>query len=133
MPVINVKISGARGAGMTEQVAAMLMDLTSEVLGKKRELIAIAIQYVDRADWFIAGRRLTEWGMDSFYLDIKITDETNTKDEKAEYIRRVFEGFAGLLGALHDESYIHVEDVRAATYGYGGKTQEFRYQRAIPT
>jgi 4-oxalocrotonate tautomerase len=43
----------------------------------------------------------------------------------------VFEGFAGLLGDLHEESYIHVEDVRAAAYGYGGKTQEFRYQLAL--
>ena len=33
-----------------------------------------------------------------------------------------------LLGDLHEESYIHVQDVRAAAYGYGGKTQEYRYQ-----
>jgi 4-oxalocrotonate tautomerase len=131
MPIINVKISGARDAATTAKAAAMLMDLTSGILGKKRELIAIAIQFVDRADWFIAGRPLSEWGLNSFSLDIKITDETNTKDEKADYIRRVFEGFAGLLGDLHEESYIHVEDVRAAAYGYGGKTQEFRYQLAL--
>jgi 4-oxalocrotonate tautomerase len=58
-----------------------------------------------------------------------VTDETNTKDEKADYIREVFEGFKGILGDLHDESYIYVEDVRAAAYGYGGRTQEFRYHQ----
>ena len=59
--------------------------------------------------------------------DIKITDETNTKDEKAQYIKEAFDGFERILGNLHEESYIYVQDVRAATYGYGGKTQEYRY------
>lgn len=34
-----------------------------------------------------------------------------------------------LLGPLHEVTYIHVHDVRAAAYGYGGRTQESRYQR----
>jgi 4-oxalocrotonate tautomerase len=29
---------------------------------------------------------------------------------------------------LHHESYIHVHDVRAGAYGYGGLTQEYRAQ-----
>ena len=60
----------------------------------------------------------------------KITDETNSKAEKAQYIGEAFEAFSGLLGNLHEESYIYVQDVRAASYGYGGHTQEWRYQRA---
>ncbi|MEO6096935.1 MAG: 4-oxalocrotonate tautomerase, partial [Fibrobacteria bacterium] len=71
---------------------------------------------------------LAEQGKSSFYFDIKITDETNTKAEKAEYIRQAFAAFTRLLPDLHEESYIHVEDVRAAAYGYGGRTQEFRFQ-----
>jgi 4-oxalocrotonate tautomerase len=63
------------------------------------------------------------------YFDIKITDEINTKAEKAAYIREAFAAFADLLGDLPGESYIHVQDVRAAAYGYGGKTQELRYHQ----
>jgi 4-oxalocrotonate tautomerase len=106
----------------------MLVDATCDILGKKRDLIAIAIAYVPREDWFVAGRSLAEWNKNSFYLDIKITDETNTKDQKSSFIAHVYEGFRNLLGEVHEESYIHVEDVRAAAYGFGGKTQEFRYQ-----
>jgi 4-oxalocrotonate tautomerase len=91
---------------------------------------SIAIDYIDPADWIVGGRSLAEQGRSSIYFDIKVTDETNTKDDKAQYIREAFEAFARLLGDLHDESYIHVHDVRAAAYGYGGKTQEFRYQQA---
>jgi 4-oxalocrotonate tautomerase len=41
----------------------------------------------------------------------------------------VFHGFAGILGKRHEESYTHVQAVRAACYGYGGHTQEYRYHR----
>jgi 4-oxalocrotonate tautomerase len=58
---------------------------------------------------------------------IKITDETNTKEEKALYIKEAFDGFSRILGNVHEESYIYVQDVRAASYGYGGFTQEFRF------
>jgi 4-oxalocrotonate tautomerase len=72
---------------------------------------------------------LSEQGKSSVYFDIKITDETNTKAEKAAYIREAFAVFADLLGDLHEESYIYVQDVRATAYGYGGKTQELRYHQ----
>jgi len=80
------------------------------------------------ASTIVGGKSLTEHGKSSFYFDIKITDETNTKDEKARYIREAFAGFERILGNLHEESYIYVQDVKAASYGYGGYTQEYRYQ-----
>jgi len=128
MPILNVKISGPRRPDVVSHVSEMLLEHTSAVLGKKREVTAITIQFVDPEDWIIAGKPLSEQGLASFYLDIKVTDETNTKDEKARYLKAVFEGFGRILGPVHDESYIYVEDVRAASYGYGGKTQEYRYQ-----
>ena len=75
----------------------------------------------------VGGRLLSDQNMNSFYFDIKIIDETNAKDEKARYIKEAFEGFARILGNLHKESYIYVQDARVASYRYGGKTQEYRY------
>ena len=71
---------------------------------------------------------MSEQGKGSVYFDVKVTDETNTKAEKARYISEAFAGFEKLLGDLHEESYIYVQDVRATSYGYGGRTQEFRFQ-----
>jgi 4-oxalocrotonate tautomerase len=128
MPILNVKVSATKSPEMSKKIASLLLDLTSRILGKKPEVTAIAIDYVDPDDWIVAGKSLREHGKHSVYFDIKITDETNTKAEKAAYIAEAFAGFAALLGDLHEESYIHVQDVRAAAYGYGGKTQEYRYQ-----
>ena len=127
MPILNVKVSGEKSPERTRQIAELLLDVTTRILKKKREVTSIAIDYVDPDNWIVGGKSLSEQRKSSFYFDIKITDETNTKDEKARYIREAFDGFAAILGDLHDESYIHVQDVRAASYGYGGQTQEYRY------
>jgi 4-oxalocrotonate tautomerase len=129
VPILTVKVSAKKSPEMTRAIADLLLDLTGRILHKKREVTSIAIEYVDPADWIVGGRSLAEQGRSSVYFDIKITDETNTKEEKAEYIRQAFDAFSRLLGDLHEESYIYVQDVRATAYGYGGKTQEFRYQR----
>lgn len=130
MPILTVKIAARRSDTLTDDVAAMLAEHTCTILGKKPEVTAIAITYVDPRDWIIAGRSLQQYGKSSFALEIKVTDETNTKDEKKRYIQAVFDGFAKILGDIHEESYIHVHDVKAAAYGYGGKTQEFRYHHS---
>lgn len=130
MPILNVKMSGKKNSEMTKKISDLLMDLTTKILKKKYDVTAIVIEYIEHDSWIIAGKSLSELNKNSFYFDIKITDETNTKDEKAEYIREVFRGFEQLLGNLHEESYIYIQDVRAASYGYGGFTQEYRYQHA---
>jgi 4-oxalocrotonate tautomerase len=128
MPIIQIKVSAPKSRVTTRRIADHLLEVTSKVLNKKPEVTAIAIEYVDPEDWIIAGKPLSESGLASFYFDIRITDETNTKAEKAQYIREAFHGLERILGPLHPESYIHVHDVRAAAYGFGGKTQEHRFQ-----
>jgi 4-oxalocrotonate tautomerase len=127
MPILHVKVSAKRSAELTKAISGILLELTTRILHKKPEVTSIAIDYVDPDDWIVAGRSLTEQGKSSVYFDIKITDETNTKTEKAQYIKEAFAAFSQLLGDLHEESYIYVEDVRATAYGYGGLTQEYRY------
>ncbi len=130
MPILNVKVSARRSPEMTRKISATLLELTSRILGKDPQVTAIAIDYVDPEDWIVGGQTLAAQGRHSVYFDIKVTDETNTKAEKAQYIAEAFEAFSRLLGNLHEESYIYIQDVRAASYGYGGKTQEYRFQHA---
>ncbi len=129
MPLVNLRIAAAPDRELAARAAAIVHRHTVEQLGKQPDLIAIAVDFVDPATWFVAGHALADSGKRSFALEIKVTDETNTKAEKARFIAAVFASFEQLFGPLHEESYIHVHDARAASYGYGGRTQEWRYQR----
>ena len=127
MPILTVKVSAKESDDLTQKISELLISLTRDILHKKPEVTAIIIDYVNPKNWIIAGTSLTQHQQSSFYFDIKITDETNTKSEKEQYIKEAFAGFGDILGEIHEESYIYVQDVRAASYGYGGLTQEFRY------
>lgn len=132
MPILNVKVSQPASAERSTQISEMLLELTTRILHKKRELTSIAIDYIAPEHWIVGGSSLAVQGKNSFYFDIKVVDGTNTKDEKAQYIAESFQAFEKLLGNVHEESYIYIHDVRAEAYGFGGLTQEYRYIRAKP-
>ncbi|KAF0812417.1 hypothetical protein IGB42_03085 [Andreprevotia sp. IGB-42] len=131
MPYLNLKLTVEPSQQTAERAADILTELTHTILGKKRELTAIAVEYVPASQWFIGGKALSGQAP-SFYLDIKVTDGTNTKDEKARYVREVFAAFEREFGTLQAASYVLVDDVRADAWGWQGKTQEYRYVQALP-
>lgn len=130
MPILNVRISQPAIPALTQAISETLLELTTRILRKKRELTAITLSHVPPEQWVVGGSTLAAQGKNSFYFDIKVVDGTNTKDEKAQYIAECFAAFSQLLAPLHEESYIHVQDVRAEAYGFGGLTQEYRYIKA---
>lgn len=127
MPIINISIAGEPDPERSTKIAARLSELTQSHLRKDPSVTAIIVTYVDPRHWFAGGKSIASQQLDSFWLDIKVVDGTNTKQELAGYIEATFGAFEEFLGKLHPESYVLVHEVPAAAYGYGGKTQEFRY------
>jgi 4-oxalocrotonate tautomerase len=128
MPLITVSYSSSRERpSLKADIAAAVSELTAKILHKAPEVTAIIIKSVDPADWFAGGKSLADARLASFWLDIHVTEGTNTKDEKATYIAAMFARMGELLGPLHTESYLHVDEVKGDAYGFGGLTQERRY------
>ena len=132
MPYLNVKLCAPPSPETTQRIASFLTDLTASILHKKQEVTAVAVEYLPAQQWFIGGTSQAARGAATFYLDIKVTEGTNTKNEKAEYIKRVFAGFEAALGRIDPASYIVIHEVRADAWGYAGETQEYRYIRGKP-
>lgn len=130
MPHIVIHLSGTPDPQLTRNVVDRVMALTQSVLGKQPPVMAITVQYIAADTWFIGGDTLADLNRTAFHLDISITDETNTKAEKARYLREIHAAVAALRPDLHEVSYVHLIDARAAAYGYGGLTQEYRHQQA---
>jgi 4-oxalocrotonate tautomerase len=130
MPFINVVISRKPDAELAKKIADGVVDRTERVLRKPRQITAVAVTFVPPEQWIIGGRSLQEQGLASFWLDIKVTEGTNTKDEKASYLAEVFSFMQSVLGPVHEESYILIHDVHGDGYGYGGTTQDYRYIRS---
>jgi 4-oxalocrotonate tautomerase len=127
MPFLSLKLSTPESADTTSKVIAVLMDLTVDVLKKKRELTSIAIEYVAPRHWFIGGTALTPESDAGIYLEIKVTEGTNTKDQKKAFVEQVTVAMRAILGKLQAASYVVIQEVRADAWGYHGVTQEARY------
>jgi 4-oxalocrotonate tautomerase len=127
MPILNLKVSAPRSASLSRTLSEGLVEATTSILRKNPEITAVAIDYVSPEDWIVGGKSLAEQKKASFWLDIKVVDGTNTKDEKALYLAEVSAFMGRVLGSLHEESYVLVHEVPADAYGFGGVTQEHRY------
>src|SRR5215469_14160700 len=129
MPLIQVKYATSKGAdqALAGAIAAKASALAAAYLHKDPQVTAVIAERVPAENWFCAGQSLAEQDLASFWLDIKITDSTNTKDEKATFIAQTFDAMQTILGRLHEESYVLVHDVHGYAYGFGGLTQEQRY------
>lgn len=128
MPLITVSYTSSRQSpSLKADIASAVSELTARILHKDRNVTAIIVKSVNAADWFAGGKSLAEQKLASYWLDIHVTEGTNTKDEKAAYLAAMFTRMAEILGPLHSETYLHVDEVKGDAYGFGGLTQERRY------
>jgi 4-oxalocrotonate tautomerase len=122
-------VTPKEGADIRPQIAELASRLAHEKLGKDQQVTAVLVEAADPQGWFIAGKRPTEAGLAAFWLDIKITAGTNTKDETSGFVKAVFDGMGQ---PLNEESYVLVHAADGDAYGYGGRTQNARWAVAHP-
>lgn len=128
MPLITVSYTSSRQSpSLKADIANVVSELTAKILHKEPKVTAIIVKSVDAADWFAGGKSLAEQKLASYWIDIHVSEGTNTKDEKAAYLAAMFQRMGELLGPLHNETYLHVDEVKGDAYGFGGLTQERRY------
>ena len=128
MPLIAVSYASPRQSpSLKADIASAVSELTAKILHKDPKVTAIIVKSVDAGDWFAGGKSLAEQKLASYWIDIHVTEGTNTKDEKAAYLSAMFKRMAEILGPLHPETYLHVDEVKGDAYGFGGLTQERRY------
>ena len=127
MPGLKLTVSGAPDEALSRRLAAELTALTCTTLRKVPERTMVQVRYLPQEHWFIAARSLADYGKNSFRLELTITEGTNTRDEKSAYQKKAFALLSELIGNLHPHSNIHIIDCDAVSYGYGGLSQEYRY------
>src|SRR4051812_29231605 len=93
MPFVNATLCAKPSPGLTERVVLLLTDLTAKVLGKERERTTVAVQYVPEEQWGRGGAIPAR----GFYVEVKITSGTNSRDDKSRYVREVNHGLQMLL------------------------------------
>lgn len=125
MPILHLKVSPVQ-LSCYRSLASALTRLTALHLGKRPEVTAVVIDDVPAARWHIGGSDVQ--GATAF-LEISITQGSNTAQEKAAFIAAAFAELQNQLGdgqPLASASYVVVRELPASDWGYGGQTQAAR-------
>lgn len=126
MPTLQLKVSPLQNPSRYRTLAAELTRLTAEHLGKRAEVTAVMIEDLPAACWYVGG---TDVQRPTAFLEISITQGTNTAQQKAAFIAAAFAELQEQLGAgapLTEASYVIVRELPAGDWGYGGLTQAAR-------
>lgn len=122
MPYINVKLNAKESDELRKRVVDIVMNNTTNILNKKADVTSVLVEFVLQNSWSVGGKDCV-----TFYLDIKITKGTNTKEQKSNYIKKCYKDFQELLGEIAPASYIVINEIDGDSWGFEGLTQEYRY------
>jgi 4-oxalocrotonate tautomerase len=123
MPTLQLKLTPPQAAERLQVLARRLTDLSTQVLGKRREVTAVVIEELWPGRWFVGGRNP---GRATALLEIRVTEGTNSAEEKEAFIAAAYEELVQQLGPLEEASYVVVQEVAATDWGYAGRTQADR-------
>ena len=126
MPIIELKLSGQENPALAQQIASEISRLTKDVLNKRPEVTAVTVSFIPDHLWFINSVSLAKLKTRSFHLNIKISDSTNLKVDKSNYIKAVHQSLDEMLGGIHPVSYTSIQETKADAYGYEGLTIEYK-------
>lgn len=126
MPYITVRISKTVSASRAQQLAVGITAIMTDILHKKRSLVAVSVESITAIHWFIATQSVEESQSTTAFVSALITEGTNSDAEKSQAIAAIFNLLTEVLGVMAEASYVVLECLPATNWGYSGKTQASR-------
>lgn len=126
MPILNLKVAPLQNPERYAALAKSLTTLTEVVLKKRPAVTAVVIEDLPAARWHVGAEPINE---PTAYLEINITQGTNSAEQKAEFVTQAYALLSEQLNAgkpLNLASYVIVREVPATDWGFDGVTQAAR-------
>ncbi|MGE5491461.1 MAG: tautomerase family protein [Actinomycetota bacterium] len=130
MPFIRISLAGhCPTADRIAHLQRGTTDLMAGILGKRREVVVVAVETSPVPNWSVNGKSLAS-SATLAQMEAFITAGTNTGEEKAAFIRAAHALLASVLGAEATPIYVQVQEIPAGDWGYDGETQAARKRAA---
>lgn len=132
MPYINIRTAGEPlTSQQIKQLVTGTTKLMTNVMGKKAELTSVRIEPAESFCWGLGGELVSDRQNRAAHMDIKVTDGTNSDEQKAAMVEAGHGLLAKVLGSLPEATYVVIHDLPGGNWGYAGKTQAARAQSAM--
>ncbi|WP_321369083.1 tautomerase family protein [uncultured Desulfuromusa sp.] len=131
MPYINIRVGSRLNSLQKSNIQNRTTDLMNRVMGKRREVTVVHIDESVPALWAVDGKGLKEEAPVAVYVDIKVTQGTNSAEEKAQMIARTVTMLKEEIGAIQEACYVLINDIPANSWGYDGISQAERADKRL--
>ena len=131
MPYIHIRLSACLDDNQRLKLFEKTTALMHAVMGKRQEVTVVQIQESDAKQWAVNGKVLSPADASEAYVDIKVTDGTNSSEEKAEMIAATVDMLNDVVGVMQEACYVVIDCIPANSWGYSGKTQAARSSLAV--
>ncbi len=126
MPYINFRIGNTLENAQRNQLYEKTTSLMKGIMGKRREVTVVHIQESEPHLWATNAVALDTDSPVGAYVDIKVTEGTNTPEEKAEMLSETAKMLKEVVGVVQEACYVLIDDIPANSWGYNGKSQSHR-------
>lgn len=126
MPYINIRLGTRLADEQRRKLHAQITALMTDIMGKRRAVTVVHIEESPAPQWSIAAQSVKPDAPVAAYVDIKITQGTNTPQEKAEMIASTMQVLREHVGEMQEACYVVIDELPADSWGYNGQTQAAR-------
>ena len=126
MPYINIRVGKNLDPTQQQQLFSRTTSLMKRVMGKRAEVTVVHLQESEPHLWSTHAAVLTHKDPVGAYVDIKVTEGTNTPEEKSEMLSQTVKMLQETVGAIQEACYVVIDDIPADSWGYNGKSQAQR-------
>lgn len=129
MPFVHIRFAGPTSItpAQVRRLQTEATRLMATVMRKKAELTSVLVEEAPLRGWSVGGEPVSA----AAHLDVKVTQGTNTVEEKEQFIAEAMALLQEVMGAaLPIATYVVIDEVPADSWGYGGRSQE-RRRRAM--
>ncbi len=111
MPYINLKTNLKNFEEKKNKILELVVLATRDILRKDEKVTSILIEKLPFKSWHINSINSA-----TFFLEIKITKDSNTKEEKAEFIKTVYNGLKTIEPNINFASYILIDEINGDSW-----------------
>ena len=131
MPFVHIRFAGPTSItpAQVRRLQTEATRLMATVMRKKAELTSVLVEEAPLRGWSVGGEPVSA----AAHLDVKVTQGTNTVEEKEQFIAEAMALLQEVMGAaLPIATYVVIDEVPADSWGYGGRSQERRCRAMSP-
>jgi len=126
MPYIEIRVGTTLDEQQRQKIYAHTTSLMNSVMGKRRDVTVVHIEESQPGSWATNATALNAEAPVGAYVDIKVTQGTNSAEEKAQMLHDTVAMLKEVVGTVQEACYVVIDEIPGDSWGYNGKSQAAR-------